>query len=95
MGWREIVSAELGIVIITAEDCAHCIELEALLNEEPLDAPNVWIDKSEGDELFARFPLFAASIDVLPCAGIFSHGDGLIAVRAATPERIKEALASL
>ena len=89
------MSAELGIVIITTSDCAHCIELEALLNEEPLEVPSLWIDKTEGDELFAKFPLFAASIDVLPCAGIFSHGDGKIAVRAATPERIKEALASL
>ena len=95
MGWREIVSAELGIVIITAENCAHCIELEAMLNEEPLDVPSVWIDKSEGDELFAEVPLFAASIDVLPCAGIFSRGEGKVAVRAATPERIKEALSSL
>ena len=89
------MSAELGIVIITTADCAHCIELEALLNEEPLEVPSLWIDKAEGDELFAKFPLFAASIDVLPCAGIFSRNEGEVVIRAATPERIKEALASL
>lgn len=95
MGWPEVVSAELSVVIITAEDCLHCIELEAALNERPLEITPHWIDKQKASELFAMFPLFAASIDVLPCVGIFSRGEGKTMIRAATPERIAEALANL
>ena len=95
MGWREVVSAELGIVIITDEDCLHCIELEAALQEEPLEVPNLWIEKGNGEDFFAQFPIFSASVDVLPFAGIFSHGAVKSVIRAATPERIAEALAEL
>jgi len=95
MGWPEVVSAELGVVIVTAEDCLHCIELEATLNEQPLEVPNHWIDKQKASEFFAAFPLFAAAIDILPCVGIFSNGEGKTMIRAATPERIAEALANL
>ena len=95
MGWREVVSAELGIVIITADDCLHCIELEATLNEQPLDVPHLWIEKQNAVELFGEFPVFAAAVDVLPFAGIFSHGEVKSVIRAATPERIAEALAEL
>ena len=95
MGWREVVSTELGIVIITDEDCLHCIELEAALQEEPLEVPNLWIEKGNGEDFFAEFPIFSASVDVLPFAGIFSHGEVKSVIRAATPERIAEALAEL
>ena len=95
MGWREVVSAELGIVIITDEDCLHCIELEAALQEEPLEVPSLWIEKGNGEDFFAEFPIFSASIDVLPFAGIFSHGAVNSVIRAATSERIAEALAEL
>ena len=95
MGWREVVSAELGVVIITADDCLHCIELEATLNEQPLDVPNLWIEKQNAEDFFAEFPIFSASVDVLPFAGIFSHGAVNSVIRAATPERIAEALAEL
>ena len=93
MGWREVVSAELGIVIITADDCLHCIELEATLNEQPLDVPHLWIEKQNAVELFGEFPVFAAAVDVLPFVGIFSQGAEKSVVRAATLERIAEALA--
>ena len=49
----------------------------------------------EALELYAEYPLFAASIDVLPFVGIFSKGEGKAVIRAATPERIAEALAIL
>ena len=92
MGWPEVVDAEVGVVIITATDCLHCIELQAALTEQPLNVPSQWIDKVEGGELFHRFPIFAAAIDVLPCVGIFAKGEARTVVRAATPERIAEAL---
>ena len=95
MGWRDIVSAELGIVVITADDCLHCIELEAALNEQPLDVPNLWIEKQDAVELFGEFPVFAAAVDVLPFVGIFSQGAEKSVIRAATLERIAEALAEL
>ena len=95
MGWPEVVSADVGVIIVTAEDCLHCIELEATLSETPLKVPSHWIDKEDGKEFFARFPLFAASIDLLPYAGIFSNGEGKAVIRAATSQRIAEALASL
>ena len=95
MEWREVVSSELGAVIITADDCLHCIELQAALSESPLSIPNLWIERKGAGELFAEYPLFAASIDVLPFVGIFSQGEGKAVIRAATPERIAEALAIL
>ena len=95
MGWPEVVSADVGVVIVTAVDCLHCIELEAALAEVPLEVPSHWIDKDNAGEFFSRFPLFAASIDLLPCAGIFSNGEGKAVIRAATSQRIAEALASL
>ncbi len=95
MEWRELVSSELGAIIITADDCLHCIELQAALIESPLSIPNIWVEKREALELYAEYPLFAASIDVLPFVGIFSKGEGKAVIRAATPERIAEALAIL
>ena len=95
MEWREVVSSELGAVIITADDCLHCIELQAALIESPLSIPNLWIEREGAGELFAEYPLFATSIDVLPFVGIFSQGEGKAVIRAATPERIAEALAIL
>ncbi len=92
MAWKEIVDSELGIVIIRAEGCLHCVELHALLSEQPLNTPIVWMDKKEVTELYDHFPLFAASVDVLPFAGIFSVGELKHVVRAATRERIEEAL---
>lgn len=95
MGWADVVSAEVGVVIITAADCLHCIELQAALEEAPLEFPSHWIDKADGSEFFRQFPLFAASIDVLPYVGIFSNGEGKAVVRAATPQRIEDALSNL
>ena len=95
MGWQQVVSANVGVVIVTAVDCLHCIELEATLSEAPLEVPCHWIDKEDAAEFFSRFPLFAASIDLLPCAGIFVEGEGKAVVRAANSERIAEALATL
>ena len=95
MGWPEVVSADVGVVIVTAVDCLHCIELEAALSETPLKVPSHWIDKEDAVEFFARFPLFATSIDLLPYAGIFSNGEGKAVIRAATTQRIEDALASL
>jgi len=95
MGWQQVVSANVGVVIVTAVDCLHCIELEAALSEVPLEVPCHWIDKEDADEFFSRFPLFAASVDLLPCAGIFVEGEGKAVIRAASSERIAEALASL
>ena len=77
MGWREVVSAELGIVIITADDCLHCIELEATLNEQPLDVPNLLqLLRPRGRLVLARpprisadfFSLFRQQLTVLPSA---------------------------
>ena len=95
MEWREVVSSDLGVIIITTTDCLHCIELEAALNEHPLSIPSLWIEKTEAEEIYAEFPLFAAAIDVLPFVGIFSQGHGKTVIRAATPERIAEAIANL
>ena len=95
MGWQEVVSANVGVVIVTAVDCLHCIELQAALSKAPLEVPSHWIDKEDGDEFFSRFPIFAASVDLLPCAGIFVDGEGMAVIRAANPQRIAEALASL
>ena len=74
MAWKEIVDSELGVVIIRAEDCLHCVELRAILSERPLSCSIVWIDKKNAHDLYAEFPLFAASVDILPFAGIFSDG---------------------
>ena len=95
MGWPEVVSGNVGVVIITAVDCLHCIELEASLSEEPLEVPCDWIDKEDAGGLFTQYPIFAASIDLLPCAGIFSNGEAKAVIRAATSQRIEDALASL
>ena len=95
MGWPEVVSGNVGVVIITAVDCLHCIELEASLSEEPLEVPCDWIDKEDARELFTQYPIFAASIDLLPCAGIFSNGEAKAVIRAATSQRIEDALSSL
>jgi len=95
MGWQKVVSADVGVIIVTAVDCLHCIELEAALSNAPLEVPSHWIDKDDAGELFSKFPLFAASIDLLPYAGIFSNGEGKVVIRAATSQRITEALASL
>ena len=94
MAWKEIVDSELGVVIIRAEDCLHCVELRAILSDRPLSSPMVWIDKKNANELYGRFPLFAASVDILPFAGIFSHGELKQVVRAATRERIEDALSA-
>ena len=51
MGWADVVAADVGVVILTAVDCLHCIELEATLSEEPLDVPCDWIDKEDAVEL--------------------------------------------
>ncbi len=95
MGWQQVVSTDVGVIIVTATDCLHCIELDAALSEAPLDVPFTWIDKEDAGGLFTQFPVFAASIDLLPCAGIFSNGECKAVIRAATSQRIAEALASL
>ena len=95
MGWQQVVSAELGVIIISGPDCLHCIELQAQLAENPLTVPCHWTDRNEGAEMLEKFPLFAAAIDVLPFAGIFSHGEGRDVVRAASRERIEEVLSEL
>ena len=95
MEWHQVVAADVGVIIITAVDCLHCIELGAVLSEEPLEVPFGWVDKEEADELFKQFPIFSSSIDLLPCAGIFSIGECMAVIRAATSQRITEALASL
>ena len=92
MGWPQVVSAELGAIIITAPDCLHCIELQAHLSERPLEIPCHWIEQKNAGDLFQRFPLFAQSIDVLPFAGIFSNGKVKAVIRAASRERIEEGL---
>jgi hypothetical protein len=94
MAWKEIVDSELGIVIIRAEDCLHCVELRAILSERPLSCSMVWIDKKNAHDLYAEFPLFAASVDILPFAGIFSDGKLKHVVRAATRERIEDVLSA-
>ena len=94
MAWEEIVNSELGIIIIRAEDCLHCVELRAILEHQPLRAPVAWVDKQNTSELYARFPLFAASVDILPFAGVFSDGELKQVVRAATRERIEDVLSS-
>ena len=60
-----------------------------------MEVPSLWIEKGNGEDFFAEFPIFSASVDVLPFAGIFSHGAVKSVIRAATPERIAEALAEL
>ena len=94
MAWEKIVDSDLGIIIIRAEDCLHCVELRAVLNEHPLRAPNTWIDKKNANDLYKRFSLFAASVDILPFVGIFSNGELKQVVRAATRERIEDALSA-
>ena len=54
----------------------------------------VWIDKKNGHDLYAEFPLLAASVDILPFAGIFSDGKLKHVVRAATRERIEDVLSA-
>ena len=50
MGWQQVVSADVGVIIITAIDCLHCIELDAALAEAPLEVPFDWIDKENAEE---------------------------------------------
>ncbi len=88
------MNSELGIIIIRAEECLHCVELRAILNEQPLSTPVEWIDKQNASDLYSQFPLFAASVDILPFAGIFSGGELKQVVRAATRERIEDALSA-
>ena len=95
MGWQQVASAELGVIIISGPDCLHCIELQAQLSENPLKVPCHWIDRNEATELLEKYPLFAAAIDVLPIAGIFCHGEGRKVIRAASRERIEEVLSEL
>ena len=95
MGWQQVVSAELGVIIISGPDCLHCIELRAQLSENPLKVPCHWTDRNDGSELLEKFPLFAAAIDVLPFVGIFSYGEGMDVIRAASCERIEEVLTEL
>jgi hypothetical protein len=95
MGWPQVISSDVGIILITTEDCPHCTELQAILSEKPLDVPYHWIDKSDAEEIFAIYPHFEAAIDVLPFAGIFSNGEIVSVIRAATPERLKEELEHL
>ena len=94
MAWKEIVDSEMGVVIIRAEDCLHCVELRAILSERPLSCPMVWMDKKNANQLYGIFPLFAASVDILPFAGIFSDGKLKHVVRAATRERIEDVLSA-
>ncbi len=92
MAWEDIVDSELGIIIIRAEDCLHCVELRAILEQQPLSTDMAWVDKQNASELYSRFPLFAASVDILPFAGIFAEGELKQVVRAATRERIEDAI---
>jgi hypothetical protein len=85
----------MEVIIITGEDCLHCVELEASLTETRLSVPHRFLDKRDAMPLFEAHPLFAASVDVLPFAGVFDEGECLAIVRAATIERIEEALISL
>jgi len=95
MEWQQVASAELGIIIISGPDCLHCIELQAQLSEKPLKVPFHWTNRNDGAEILEKYPLFAAAIDVLPFAGIFSHGKGIEIIRAASRERIEEVLSEL
>ena len=80
------------VIIITAEDCLHCIELEAILAVAPLSVAHRFIEKGEATSLFADQTLFLHSIDVLPFAGIFDDSVCTEVIRAATRERLEEAL---
>ena len=59
----------------------------------PMPLGMAW-EEIVGSELDAQFPLFAASVDILPFAGVFSHGELKQVVRAATRERIEDALSA-
>ena len=75
-------------IVLTGEDCPHCIELQAQL-EGRNDIE--WMPTVEADNFLAKDPLLAASIDILPYAILISEGVPLAYVRAATPERMSEA----
>ena len=92
MPWKEVVQSSPGIIIIRSEDCPHCVELEAQLEYHEVDAPVIWIDQKNAEDIFQQFPVFSGSVDVLPFAGIFSKGKCVNTVRAATIKRLKDAL---
>lgn len=79
------------VIILTAEDCLHCIELEAELDHAGL--PSAWrfVDKARAHDLPELFLMMA---DVLPFAGLFRAGACLGTVRAATRAKLEEALES-
>jgi hypothetical protein len=75
-------------IILTGEDCPHCIELQAQLEgKEGLE----WMPTVEADTLLQKDPLLAASVDILPYAILISNEIPVAYVRAATPERMAEA----
>ncbi|MEE2811446.1 MAG: hypothetical protein VX627_00235 [Candidatus Thermoplasmatota archaeon] len=75
-------------VILTGDDCPHCIELQAKLDgREDVD----WLPKIDAKHLLEGNPILAASIDVLPFAILLIQGQPVAGIRAATPERMAEA----
>tara|TARA_B100000214_G_scaffold359376_1_gene320737 strand:- start:963 stop:1262 length:300 start_codon:yes stop_codon:yes gene_type:complete len=92
MPWSKIVQSSHGIIIIRTDDCLNCIELEAQLENHDMGVPLLWINRKDAKEIFQQFPIFSAAVDVLPFAGIFSHGECIKTVRAATIKRLEDAL---
>ena len=75
-------------IILTGEDCPHCIELQAQLDGR---GDVEWMQTVDADELMEKDPLLAASVDILPYAILLDNGSPVAYVRAATPERMAEA----
>ena len=75
-------------IVLTGENCPHCIELQAQLDGRE----NVeWMPTVESTALLQKDPLLAASVDILPYAILISEEIPVAYVRAATPERMSEA----
>ena len=75
-------------IVLTKEDCPHCIELQAQLEaREDIE----WMPPVESAALLQKDPLLAASVDILPYAILISEDIPVAYVRAATPERMSEA----
>ena len=75
-------------IILTGDECPHCIELQAQL-EGRTDVE--WMPTIDAEALLEKDPLLAASVDILPYAILLINESPVAYVRAATPERMLEA----
>ena len=70
MEWQQVVAADVGVIIITAVDCLHCIELGAVLSEEPLEVQS----EDAESEVNPMVELVGKAISVGKPKGFFMQG---------------------